>query len=103
VDIGAYEFGDCSARFIRADADGNGTTEITDPIKVLGYLFLGEAELPCLDAADVDDSGVLDLTDAVYSLLFQFVSGAQPASPFPDCGIDPVIDALDCQSYPGCQ
>jgi len=106
VDIGAYEFGECpvsGTRFIRADADGNGTIEITDPINVLGYLFLGDTELLCLDAADADDSGVLNITDAIYSLLFQFVGGREPTKPFPECGIDPVMDALDCQSYPVCQ
>ena len=43
------------------------------------------------------------ITDAIYSLVFQFVGGPEPAEPFPDCGIAPAIDALDCQSYPGCQ
>jgi hypothetical protein len=25
-----------------------------------------------------------------------------PSSPFPECGIDPVIDALDCRKFSGC-
>jgi hypothetical protein len=106
VDIGTYEFGDCPAptdRFKRGDVDGNGELELTDPIKLLGHLFLGESVPLCMDAGDADDSGVLDLTDAVYSLSFQFVGGAPLASPFQECGSDPTLDELECQSYPGCE
>jgi parallel beta-helix repeat protein len=105
VDIGAYEFGDCGSalQFKRGDVDVNGSLEITDAIKVLGYLFLGEAEPPCLDAADNDDDGTVNITDAVYGLSFLFLGGPAPKSPFPECGVDPVIDALGCESFAGCQ
>jgi len=103
VDMGAYELGDCAAQFRRGDATGDGRLDISDPIRLLGDLFLGETALLCLDAADVDDSGTLDITDAVYSLSFQFLGGEPPPGPFPGCGIEEPIDGLDCQSYPGCQ
>lgn len=105
VDIGAYEFGDCAApteHFRRADANADGTFDISDPVATLGYLFLGTEELPCLDAADADDSGLLDLTDAIYSLSFLFLGGPAPLPPFPECWIDPTTDDFDCASYPGC-
>ena len=37
---------------------------IADPIHVLGYLFRAGAA-SCLDAADVNDDGVLDVSDGV--------------------------------------
>jgi hypothetical protein len=106
VDIGAYEFADCPApseRFRRGDADGNGAIQISDPIRTLSYLFLAGEPPPCSDAADSDDSGDLDITDAIYILSFQFLGGPAPKSPFPGCGIDEWMDALDCKAYLGCQ
>ena len=106
MDIGAYELGDCTApteRFRRGDGDSSGAINITDPIVLLTHLFLGGAPPSCLDAADVDDSGTLNITDAIYNLTFLFLGGSAPPAPFPDCGIDPTIDGLDCVANPGCQ
>ena len=38
----------------------------------------------------------------IHSLNFQFLGGPSPRSPFPDCGIEGWIDALDCREYPPC-
>jgi len=46
--------------------DNNRVINITDPIDILRYLIGG---LPsCLDAADFNDDGKVDITDAVSSL-----------------------------------
>jgi hypothetical protein len=83
--------------FVRGDADGDGRLNITDPVRVLRFLFLGEAAgLPCLDSADADDNGSLSIADGIYVLSYLFRSGAAPAAPFPRCGIDPTPDALEC-------
>lgn len=106
VDMGAYEAGACPAttrQFRRADVNSDGALDIADPISLLGYLFLGGAAPQCIDAADADDSGALDITDAVHSLGFQFLGTAAPASPFPGCGVDPSVDDLGCEAYPGCE
>jgi parallel beta-helix repeat protein len=103
VDIGAYEFGDCARGFVRGDVDGKGRIDISDPIFLLGYLFLGGRAPDCLDAADANDDGILDLSDAVYSLTFQFQGGKAPKSPYPGCGIEGRIDALDCREYSPCE
>ena len=58
--------------------------------------------MPCLDAADVDDSGRVDLTDAIGLLQFLFLGGAGPRSPFPGCGADPSEDGLGCATLPPC-
>jgi len=70
---------ECAGRsFRRADANGDGFLNIADPVWVLRRLFLDDATIPCADAADVDDSESLDVTDAVYSLRFQFMDGPAP-------------------------
>ena len=83
--------------FRRGDANVDGKLDIADPIATLGYLFLGGAELSCLDAADADDSGGLDITDAVRSLNYLFLGAEAPPAPGADvCGEDPTEDELDC-------
>jgi hypothetical protein len=65
--------------FTPGDVDGSGTLDITDPVRLLGYLFLGvPAELGCPDAADVDDSRQLDIGDPVYLLNYLFLGGPPP-------------------------
>jgi parallel beta helix pectate lyase-like protein len=88
--------------FLRGDADASGSIDLNDPVLLLDYLFLA-GEAPCLDAADVDDSGDLSITDAIVSLAFQFLGGPPPLAPFPGCGDDPGVDALDCRAYAACR
>ncbi|MBI4604027.1 MAG: lamin tail domain-containing protein [Planctomycetes bacterium] len=82
--------------FVRGDADATRTLSITDAIRVLRYLFGGEA-LACLDAGDADDNGSLNLTDAIALLEYLFRQGAPPPAPFPEAGPDPTEDELDCE------
>src|SRR5690606_10160971 len=92
-----------AAPFVRGDVDTNGNLDLTDGVRVLGFLFLGSpAELPCLDAADANDSGTHDLTDGIYILNYLFVGGAAPPAPFPDCGEDLTPDAFDCALFAPC-
>lgn len=83
--------------FQRGDADGSSVVDLSDAIRVLGYLFLGGEAPPCQDAADTDDTGILDVSDAVYLLLHLFAGGPPPPPPAPDgCGEDPTPDDLTC-------
>ena len=91
------------AVFERGNSDGVDGLEVTDPIVLLRYLFLGEPEPACLDAADSDDSGALDITDCVLTLDFLFRGLAPPAAPGPfSCGDDPTPDCLDCAFHEDC-
>jgi hypothetical protein len=79
-----------SPLFKRGDVDLNGVIDLTDPVALLSYLFLGTPASECFDAADVDDSGDLTLTDAIVSLTWQFLGGPPPPAPGPaGCGPDP--------------
>jgi hypothetical protein len=82
--------------FIRGDANLDGSVDISDPIATLVGLFRG-GPVPCQDACDSDDSGVINLTDAVYTLRYLFIDGEPPAAPFPVAGRDPTADALRCR------
>ena len=82
--------------FLRGDANLSGSVNITDAVVTLRYLFSGGPPADCQDAADTDDSGSLQLTDALVVLNFLFRNGVAPAPPFPNPGLDPSEDGLDC-------
>ena len=94
---------ECQSRFRRGDPDANGTINVSDPIKILFYLFRGDVELPCHKSGDVDDNGELEAADAVQLLTFLFLGGRPPEEPRTDCGVDPMQDQLACDYYPECE
>ena len=63
---------------------------------LLGYLFLGGEPVTCLDAADSNDSGTINVADAAYILNFLFRGGAMLPPPYPNPALDPTPDALGC-------
>lgn len=88
--------------FRRGDANADGHPDLSDAVFTLIYLFAGGDEPPCLDSADLDDDGSLQLTDPIRQLNFLFMTGAVPASPYPKCGPDPTVEELSCEEYPLC-
>lgn len=86
------------ARFLRGDANGDGAVDISDPLRILGHLFLGDPAPPCPAAADAADEGEITISSAVRILGFLFLGGPPPAPPFPSCGVDPTPDRLGCGS-----
>lgn len=88
--------------FLRGDPDDSGVFDITDPLFILGCIFLGTQCTTCPDAADVNDDGKVDITDAIYHLQWRFLGHAEPASPFPGCGFDTSLDELDECVYTAC-
>jgi hypothetical protein len=92
--------------FHRGDSDDNGQLQLTDAVRILGFLFLGGIPPTCLDAADADGNNQLQLTDAVRILGFLFLGGAAPSPPGPPpaaCGLDSDETHLGCSSYTRCQ
>jgi hypothetical protein len=82
--------------FIRGDSNRDRRIDLSDPIRTLGYLFLGGA-MSCADGADFNDDGKLEISDAVAALSFLFQAGARPSLPYPDPGRDPTDDGLRCE------
>jgi hypothetical protein len=82
--------------FRRGDANNDEVVDISDPIVILGDLFLGEpATAPCRDALDANDDGGVDISDAIFLLAFLFVGADEsPYPPFSKPGLDPTPDTL---------
>jgi hypothetical protein len=83
--------------YLHADADLNGTLQLTDAIFLLSYLYFGGETPGCPPAADANGTGLpLDLTDAVYLLNYLFTGGPPPVSPVPGCDSRQEIDDSFC-------
>jgi hypothetical protein len=87
---------------LRGEVDGDGAIDLSDPIGILGFLFIGEPDrLGCEKSADANIDDAVDLSDGVYLLSYLFLGGPAPAAPFPSCGTD-LTDALPCYGYSSC-
>lgn len=88
--------------FIRGDINGDQGIDLSDPVQLLESLFGSGQPLDCIEAADINDDGVLLLDDVVLSLGNLFLANpAQLPQPYPDCGLDPQAVTLPCQ-IPSC-
>ncbi|MGE4613851.1 MAG: hypothetical protein AAEJ46_05905, partial [Planctomycetota bacterium] len=85
--------------FRRGDCNASGGFNIADAIIVLNYLFALTDAVTCLDACDANDDAGIDIADAVFVLGALFAGGPLPLAPYPDCGEDPTVDTLDCETY----
>ncbi len=90
---------DCPPLFSRGMVEGVAGPGISDAVYILNFLFTGGRTPGCMKAADVNDTGSVDLTDAVYLLNYLFIGGAAPAEPVA-CGPDPTEDTLSCEQLP---
>ena len=88
--------------FSRGDCNVDGETDITDAIFVLIFKFIGGVEVHCEDACDFNDDALIDISDAIGVLGFKFLGTEPPAKPR-DCGDDPQVDLLTCETYPSCK
>jgi hypothetical protein len=73
--------------------------ELTDGLRILTFLSGGYVELPCEDAADYDDDGVVSTYDAILITTpcpFPFEIPCEP----PVYGPDLTPDSLGCDGYP---
>ncbi|MBI4602531.1 MAG: hypothetical protein HY721_11280, partial [Planctomycetes bacterium] len=98
----------CEAQFHRGDANGDGRNDVSDAVAIFAFLFLGGKRPDCLEAANTDDSPVLDISDGISLLIFLFLGGVVPAPPGAPsrgpCGPDPSGPQgnLGCERYDGC-
>ncbi len=101
-----YEFAgeDEKVPYIRGDPNTDGSVDISDAVRILGFLFRGEGDLPCESAADSNDDGEVDISDAVLILIYRFLGGATIPDPGPSlCGLDPTPDGLTCELVEICR
>ncbi len=83
-------------KFVRGDATNDVTVDISDPVSVLNFLFLGGQKQNCDDALDSNDDGVIDIGDPVFTLNFLFLGSDDLPPPFPQLGQDRTDDRLRC-------
>ncbi|MCA8962980.1 MAG: hypothetical protein KDC38_20800, partial [Planctomycetes bacterium] len=70
-------------------------------VTLLTILFIGGVAPSCVDAADSNDDGAVDVADAIHLLGYLFSGTAAPPAPgATTCGVDPSADALGCDQ--GC-
>jgi hypothetical protein len=72
--------------------NSDGRIDIADGIFLLSFLFQEDDAPLCMEAADANNDTRVDVADSIYSLMYLFQNGAEPASPFPGCGVDPDPD-----------
>ncbi len=88
--------------FRRGLINGDEVLDLSDPVFLLNFLFLGGERPSCLNAVDVNDDGSMDLSDAVSIFSYLFLGGAPPSPPHPACGQDPTPGGLPCGGFVGC-
>jgi len=88
--------GEAGALFQRGDVEADGIYNLSDAVRILGFLFLGAETPSCLDAVDVDDDGTLNINDAIRLLNYLFLGGAGPEAPFDEPGRDWTVDEVTC-------
>ena len=84
--------------FVRGDVNGDGSVSEADLFDIIGSLFQAAGPLQCADAADTNDSGSVDVSDAirlVQYLVFDDVdSNTLPHPGVRRCGKDLQLDEL---------
>ncbi len=73
--------------WLRCDANGDRTNDISDAVYSLAFLFTGGNDLACPESADCNGDGSLDISDPVYDLRYLFLGGPSPAASFPLCDL----------------
>ncbi len=86
--------------FLRGDVNADGRISISDALMFRRYYFHGDPVPSCLDAADADDNGTIDLFDVIGIINRVIFGGSDLAAPFPEAGVDPTPDdGFECLSY----
>ena len=80
---------------------------ILDSNDLLRFFYDKEYEPPCLESADVNNDGLVQLDDALQLISYVTHGLSPPALPFPACGRDPDepgsgkdIGCLSHEAYP---
>ncbi len=93
-------------KFKRGFSNPDAKFDIADGIWTIRVLFYQQGTFSCMDAADANDDGRVDLSDAVFTFNYLLQPGKhsgdslypKPPAPFPGCGDDTSEDSLSCDS-----
>ena len=108
-DLDANGIPDECQSFHRGDPNADSSTNVSDALFVLGFLFLRGPAPTCLESMDANNDARIDITDAIGILTHLFLGQAMIASPGPPgepCGHDPDPPGspgdIGCGAYPPC-
>ena len=73
---------------LAGDSNADGSTDISDAVYTLVFLFAGGKPPPCERQADANDDGKVDVSDPVFLLSFLFMGGAAPHAISARCYLD---------------
>ncbi len=62
----------------RGDVNGDGGINLSDPIALQNYLFMGSYTPPCVEVCDANYDGSVNMTDSIYLLNYLFSGGPSP-------------------------
>ena len=85
--------------FNRGDCNADGSTNLSDVLSLLFFLFQGGSLGPCAAACDFNGDTGLGLPDVITLSQHLFLSGPPLPPPSGACGFDAMAD---CQSFPAC-
>ena len=86
--------------FTRCDPNNDGKSNLADAIWIVNGLFRDGPASACEASADCDANQIVDLSDAIFAVSYQFQGGAAPEGPFPDCDTlvyEPDAVVLGCE------
>ena len=83
--------------FLRGDVNRDGSVSIADFVFLRRYLYLDAPEPVCLDAADANDDGKVNLADAI-AVVHAIVDNVILPEPYPLPGVTATMGDLDCLS-----
>lgn len=87
-----------TAEFKRGDSNNDSKVNLTDAIWIFKYLLEGQGQpLICEDTHDINDDGIVDISDPINLLAWLFINAPSPPPPFSICGFDLTLDELNCQ------
>ena len=78
---------------LRGDVNNDTSIDLADGVLILRMLFQEPYILPCWDAADINDDGLVDVADAVNSVMNFFIADTQ-FPPLGYCEYDTTPDNL---------
>ena len=67
--------------FVRGDANGDATVNISDATAMLNWLFMGADEPGCVASNDSNADGAINISDPTHLLNFLFLGGPAPPAP----------------------